>query len=72
MRVQFSHYVASCYLNRFLLGNRFEPLCSRVYRMKDCAFRSFYLAAMNRLFREPAHCERIFLVYLMRKTPYGK
>ena len=69
---KFSHYAASCVLNRMLMGNRYEPLCSRVYRSRPSRFRSAYLAAMNRLFNESSHCERIFLVYLMRKTPSCK
>lgn len=61
------HYQASCVLNVCLGGSKDEPLCSRVYRMPDSLFRSIYIVAMNKLFNEPAHCERIYNVYISRK-----
>lgn len=67
-----SHYGASCILNMILFGNPREPLCSRVYRMEDSAFRDVYIATMNVIFRETAHCERIHGVFIeksmMRNT----
>ncbi|MFD2439932.1 hypothetical protein ACFSS8_07315 [Paracoccus kondratievae] len=42
-------------------GQRSEPLCSRVYRQPPSLWRSFFMALMDRMFRETAHCENIHL-----------
>lgn len=57
------HYDASCRINAKLGGCPTEPLCSRVYRWNDSLFRTGYLRLMNRIFKEPAHCERLYLKF---------
>lgn len=48
-------------INRTLGGHHSEPLCSRVYRQPPAAWRSAFLAVMDRAFAEADHCEMIHL-----------
>ncbi|MDQ7263987.1 hypothetical protein NM680_19510 [Paracoccus sp. PS-1] len=50
---------ASVCINRTLGGQQSEPLCSRVYRQPPSFWRSAFMALMDRVFAERAHCESI-------------
>ena len=48
-----------------LLTLRFRPLCAWVGMMPDSRGRRAYCRAMERLFREPRHVERITFAFLL-------
>ncbi|REF67173.1 hypothetical protein ATH84_102526 [Paracoccus versutus] len=50
---------ASVCINRTLGGQQSEPLCSRVYRQPPSPWRSAFMALMDCIFSETAHCETI-------------
>lgn len=50
-----------------VLTGRYEPVCSIVWGLPDCAARRAFGAAMDRAF-EPGHCRRIRAIYLIGRA----
>ena len=57
-----AHWIASSTAGLLLTG-RYEPVCSRVYCLPDCAFRRCFIRATDRVFHERDHARRIHLTY---------
>ena len=65
-----THWQASSAAGWLLFG-RYRPLCSYAYVAPDCAARRWFMAAMNRRFREPNHCQRIHDTWLIGAAVRG-
>lgn len=46
-----------------LLTGRYEPVCSIVWRLPDCAARRAFGRACDRAFGENGHCQRVSDTY---------
>ena len=54
------HWEWSCRWNARLGGDPTQPLCARVYLWGRSIIRTLYLDAMEMIFFEPHHCERVW------------
>ncbi|MFH5773617.1 hypothetical protein ACHFJ0_05145 [Paracoccus sp. NGMCC 1.201697] len=61
------HWHWSCRINACLGGRADEPLCSRVFRQPNSAWRSAYLRTADWAFGEEYHCLHIHLRWLTLK-----
>ena len=57
------HWHLSSFVGLLLTG-RYEPVCSIVWRLPDCAARRTFGRAMDRLF-ESGHCRRVRATWLL-------
>lgn len=60
-----SHWAWSCRLNRALGGQRNQPMCARAWANGWHCF----IEAMSLAFRDPCHCEAIFIRWLAMQEP---
>lgn len=64
-----SHWDWSCRLNRALGGPRHQPLCARAWQRGW----QWFIDAMQVAFRDPTHCESIFIRWqAMQARPTGE
>lgn len=63
-----THWERSCFCNRLLLGDKSEPVCSRIYRQPPSRWRSAFLRLMNWYFEESDHCHRLHRLWRMKRN----
>lgn len=64
------HWAASSAAG-WLLTGQFRPLCSVSQDLPDCRLRRGFERAMERLFDEPGHVQRVHRVYVLGRALRG-
>ena len=55
----------------FILTGQYRPICSLSQSLPDCAPRRAFERAMERVFDEPGHVQRVHRVWLLGRALRG-